>query len=206
MLTANSDLMMRARASLRGKWGIAAGISFVYMLITIVIGSLKYLSIASLIITGPLVVGYYIAILALIRNKEIRIEQLFEGFSTFIECMCAYLLMLLYIVLWMLLLIVPGILAALSYSMTMFLIADNPSMGARAAINTSKEMMHGNRWKLFCLLVRYLGWFLLGIVTAGIGFIWIVPYMTAGFAHFYQDVLDNRKQREEASAVRPLPV
>ena len=201
MLTSNSDLMLRARASLKGKWGAAIGISVVYFLISAVAGSSNFIRILGLIIGGPMAVGYHAVFLSLVRNRELKFGQLFEGFSCFLNALGAYLLMIVFIVLWTLLLIVPGIIAALSYSLTMFIIADNPSMDALAAIRKSKEMMYGNRWRLCCLGGRYTGWFLLGIITCGIGFIWIVPYMMAGFAHFYQDLLDNQAKSVEQPVV-----
>ncbi|MBN1576020.1 MAG: DUF975 family protein [Chitinispirillaceae bacterium] len=191
MFTSNRDLMTRARASLNGKWGIAIGISMVYFIISAIAGSPKYLKIIGLIINGPLTVGYYIVFLSLIRKEEVRFSQLFEGFASFLNALGAYLLIIVFVVLWSLLLIIPGIMAAFSYSMTLFLIADNQEMDAFKAIKASKEMMYGNRWKLCCFGCRYTGWFILGIITCGIGFIWIFPYMIAGFAHFYQDLLDN---------------
>jgi uncharacterized membrane protein len=87
-----------------------------------------------------------------------------------------------------LLLIVPGIIAALSYSMTYFIIAENDSIGSLEAITKSKEMMRGNKWKLFCLCCRFLGWILLCILTIGIGFLWLYPYMMVSFAKFYDDI------------------
>ena len=190
-ITSNRDLMLRARNSLQGKWGAAIGISVVYFLLSAVTGSSNFMRLVGLIVNGPLAVGLHVVFLSLVRNRELRFGQLFEGFSSFLNALAAYLLMLLFIVLWSLLLIVPGIVAACSYSMTMFIIADNPAIDGLEAIRRSKKMMYGNRWRLCCLGGRYTGWFLLGIVTCGIGFIWIGPYMMAGFAHFYQDLIDN---------------
>ncbi len=192
MLTSNRDLMTRARASLKGKWGIAIGITVVFLLISTIAGTPKHFQFLGLIIGGPLTVGYLKVFLSLIRNEDVRFSQLFEGFTSFLNALGAYLLMIVFIVLWALLLIIPGIMASLSYSMTLFLIAENPTMDAFKAIKMSKEMMYGNRWKLCCLTGRYTGWFLLGILTCGIGFLWIVPYSMSGFTHFYQDLLDNR--------------
>ena len=129
--------------------------------------------------------------LALARDKEANINQLFEGFNKFGLALAAYFLMVLFIILWMLLLIIPGIIAALSYSMTFYIIADEDSIDAMEAIDKSKAMMDGYKWKYFCLGLRFIGWALLCILTFGIGFLWLMPYMQVTNAKFYDDVKAN---------------
>ena len=138
-----------------------------------------------------MVLGLAVFALSLARNQEARLEQIFLGFSNFGTAVGAYLLMVVLIILWMLLLIIPGIIAAISYSMTFFIIADDDSIGAMAAIDKSKLMMDGYKWKYFRLGLRFLGWALLCILTLGIGFLWLVPYMQVTMAKFYDDVKYN---------------
>lgn len=188
--TENRILMAQARESLKGKWGLAIGAWFVVMLINVVtqaFGSVGAL--VSLVITGPLSLGWVGFLLALSRNQNPRFEQIFEGFNRFGTALGAYLLTLLFIILWMLLLIIPGIMAALSYSQTFYILSEDPSIGAMDAIRKSKEMMYGNRWKLFCLGLRFIGWALLCILTFGIGFFWLAPYMAVSMAKFYDDLV-----------------
>ena len=73
--------------------------------------------------------------------------------------------------------------------MAFFIIADDADCGPLEAISRSKEMMKGNKWKLFCLHWRFFGWALLAaFFTFGIGYLWLVPYMQTSFAKFYEDV------------------
>jgi len=72
--------------------------------------------------------------------------------------------------------------------MAFYIISDNPEIGAMEAIRKSKEMMRGFRWKLFCLNLSFIGWVLLCVLTLGIGFLWLQPYMNASFANFYQNL------------------
>jgi uncharacterized membrane protein len=189
MKTENKDLMKQAREALSGKWGLAVGTFLVYILI---MGGLQIVPvagyIASLIIGGPMGVGIAIFSMAISRNQEAKLSQIFDGFNKFGVSLGAYLLMLLFIILWMLLLIVPGIIAAISYSQTFFIIAENDSIGSMEAINKSKKMMDGYKWKYFCLCLRFIGWALLCILTLGIGFLWLGPYMMVSFAKFYDDI------------------
>ena len=87
-----------------------------------------------------------------------------------------------------LLLIILGIIAFLSYSMTFFIIADNPSICSWQAMRKSRKMMRGYKWKLFCLFWRFFAWGVLCVLTLGIGFLWLWPYMQTAMAHFYEDI------------------
>jgi len=190
--THNRDLMQMAKESLRGNWGLGVLTIFLYQVVTSGTSFIPILGyIAILIIAGPMVVGFNLIFLTIARRTRADIEQLFQGFSIFGTALGAYLLTLLYTTLWTLLLIIPGIIAAYSYSMTFFIIADDPTVGANEAITRSKEMMVGNKWKLFCLYWRFFGWSLLCIFTLGIGYLWLVPYMQTTLAHFYEDVKSN---------------
>jgi uncharacterized membrane protein len=190
MKTENKVLMQRARESLSGKWGLAVGAFFVYVLIMLVLGKIpKVGGIINLIIGGPLVLGLTFFSLAISRNTGAKFEQIFEGFKEFGRALSAYLLMGIFVILWALLLIVPGIIAALSYSQTFFILADDKSVGTREAIRRSKQMMNGYKWKYFCLQLRFIGWALLSILTLGIGFLWLLPYIQISQAKFYDDIL-----------------
>ena len=140
-LTHNRDLMRLARESLRGRWGFGVGVSLLYMAISAGCGFLPFLgSIASLLITGPLVVGFTLVFLNVARRQTAEVGQLFYGFQHFGTALGAYLLMALFILLWSLLLIIPGIIAAYSYAMTYFVIADDPAAGPLEALRRSKAM------------------------------------------------------------------
>lgn len=199
MRTENAILMKMARESLKGKWGLAIGASLVYFLLVAGVQMIPRVGwIGSLLITGPMILGLTVFFLALSRNQDAKLEQLFEGFNNFGNSLAAYLLISIFVFLWMLLLIVPGIIAALSYAMVFYIMADDKSIGATEAISRSKKMMDGYKWKLFCLKLRFLGWVLLSILTFGIGFIWLAPYVNTSIAKFYDDIKDGQAEAENA--------
>jgi uncharacterized membrane protein len=188
--TENKTLMQEARAALKGIWGLAVGTFFVVLLICIVAQMIPRIGwLVWLIIAGPISLGICIFSLAIARKKNPQFSQIFNGFQKFGVSLGAYLLMILFVILWMILLIIPGIIAALAYSMTFFIIAENDTIKPMDALKKSKEMMNGNKWKLFCLFLRFLGWIILSILTLGIGFLWLVPYMNVSLAKFYDDLL-----------------
>lgn len=192
MKTENVVLMRMAKESLKGKWGLAVGTYFVYL---VILGAIQMIPkagpIISLLITGPMVLGIATFSLSLSRNQEAKLEQIFTGFKVYGRALGTYLLMVLFILLWMLLLIIPGIIAALSYSMTFYILSDDNTIDANAAIDKSKKMMDGYKWKYFCLILRFLGWALLCVLTLGIGFLWLIPYIQVTMAKFYDDIKGN---------------
>jgi len=195
MKTENVVLMKMARESLTGKWGLAIGTFVVYILIIVGVQVIThYFPIAgllSVIIAGPMAVGLATFSLSISRNQDAKLEQIFQGFNYFGKALSTYLLMILFVILWMVLLIIPGIIAALSYSMAFYILADDNSIKPMEAIDKSKEMMEGYKWKYFCLCLRFTGWALLCILTLGIGFLWLMPYMQVSMAKFYDDVKAN---------------
>jgi uncharacterized membrane protein len=192
MLTANRDLMQQAREALKGRWGLAVVGNLIYLALMSVGQFIPIVGhFSSLIIGGPLLLGVTYFFLALSRKQEAAFSQIFDGLQRFVDALITYLLMALFIFLWSLLLIIPGIMAGLSYALTFYLMAENPGLKGKEALQRSKALMAGNRWKLFCLVLRFFGWFLLGVLTMGIGFLWIIPYLQTTMARFYDDLLGN---------------
>ncbi len=139
------------------------------------------------LIAGPMAVGLCSVFLAVARGAPAEVGRLFDGWGRFLAALGAHVLMTLFVFLWSLLLIVPGLVAWYAYAMTFFVLADDPAAGPRQAIARSKEMMRGRKWDLFCLHWRFVGWALLGVLTCGVGFLWMMPYLYTTLAHFYED-------------------
>jgi uncharacterized membrane protein len=189
MALSNAEITARARAMLKGSWKLPILASAIFLTIILLLNCIPLIGwIGALVISGPFTLGYCMAYLAFVRMRQMRLSQLFDGFPQFANAFIAYLLRIIFVILWTLLLIIPGIIAALGYSMTFFIMADNPGMEGLLAITKSKELMRGRKWKLFCLGCRFIGWFLLGILSLGIGFIWIVPYFQTSVTLFYEDL------------------
>ena len=93
-----------------------------------------------------------------------------------------------FILLWSLLLVIPGIIKMFSYSMSGYIMVENPELTAKEAMTISMDMMRGNKWRLFCLSFSFIGWILLCGLTMGIGFLWLNPYMNAAYTAFYNEI------------------
>lgn len=154
------------------------------------------LSFATVLISGTLTVGLAVFFLNLANGKEARVENVFSQFkhhwgNTFV----AGLLIMIFTILWSFLFFIPGIIAALSYFAAPYILAEHPEIKAREAIEMSKNMMRGHKMELFKLNLSFIGWILLGIVTFGIAFIYVQPYMQATMAEFFNEISGNNYEK-----------
>ena len=194
----NKELRALARAQLKGGWGLAIGILLIYCLICSASNIVP--GIGMLILSGPLTLGFMGFFIKKVRGEDVKVENLFDGFSNFGTSLLLYILQGIFIMLWSLLLVVPGIVKCFSYSMAFYILRDNPDIGAMEAITRSRIMMNGYKGKLFGLCFSFIGWCLLCVITFGIGYLWLAPYMCQAFANFYEDLKKNSKPAEAAAA------
>ncbi len=124
----------------------------------------------------------------LVKGVKPEIKDAFAGFKDFWTAFKTTFLVGLFTALWSLLFYIPGIIKAISYSMSMFIVAENPGISSREAIRRSKEMMHGHKMEYFVLGLSFIGWALLCGITFGIAAIWVIPYMQATLVNFYNNI------------------
>ena len=191
------DYRRLAWQALSGHWGPMVVIYLVYALL---IGVLSYTGIGSLLFSGVLMIGVASTALSLLRTSDTRVEYLFDGFKgDLTNALIASILYNVFISLWSLLFVIPGIVKTYSYAMTFYILRDNPNMPANDAITASRKMMDGNKFRLFCLHFSFIGWIILSAFTAGILLLWVIPYMQTAQAAFYEDLCAKQKA-EQASA------
>lgn len=186
------DYRKQAWSSLKDKWGVMVITQLIYMLIASASGGLSTFAIgvlAIVLVIGPMELGINKISLNVVRNENIEVVTLFDGFKDFTRAVILYITNDILIFLWSLLLIIPGIIKSLAYSMSYFILLDNPEMSANDARKKSMEMMDGNKWRLFCLEFSYIGWLILSALTAGILSLWVLPSMRTATAYFYQSLL-----------------
>ena len=145
------------------------------------------------LITPPLLLGMTYLYLDVQEGKPAKVGTLFDGFSDFGRVVLCNLLLTVYMFLWTLLLVVPGMIKMLSYSQTYFLLAEHPGMKAGEAITESRRLMQGHKWEFFVLLLSFIPWGLLFCVTAGIAGIYTIPYFRTTLAGYYRNLVDARE-------------
>ncbi len=138
----------------------------------------------------PLSVGYANAMRKLLvyGDNNLVANAFGMAFKNYLHKVWTMLWMSILICLWSLLLIIPGIIKSFSYAMTPFIVEEYPELSATEAIHRSRMMMRGHKFDLFWLLLSFIGWAFLCLLTAGIGFIWLIPYVETSVAGFYEDV------------------
>ena len=223
----SSELRSIARKALKGFWGLSVGVTLVYSILggqgvsfsnnsngngqmyaneympilTTVLVISTILAIVKFIIGGPIQQGlcrYNINLLT--RENKPSFNDLFSQFNNFGNAFGLNFMIGLFTVLWALLLIVPGIIAAYRYALAPYLMVEDPNIGVMEAIRQSKELMKGKKWKLFCLHFSFIGWILLGVLTLGIGYLWLAPYMQAATTAFYLDAVGQRERMSVPNA------
>ena len=149
-----------------------------------------------LIVGGAVSLGYAKFNLNLINNNNPDIKDVFSQFNRFKTGFVMVILRTVYIFLWSLLFIIPGIIATYSYAMTPYILMENPDMTANEALKASKELMKGNKWRLFSMQFSFIGWDILCGFTAGIGYLVLNPYRAAADAAFYREIKWEKYKRD----------
>ncbi|MBQ6569672.1 MAG: DUF975 family protein, partial [Clostridia bacterium] len=121
------------------------------------------------------------------REKEADLGNLFWGFkNSYGRNVLTTFLMRLFISLWSLLFVIPGIVKKYQYSMIPYLLAENPEMSRKRAFELTKSMTKGYKWNLFVLNLSFIGWYILSfIVCCGLPLFFLAPYYQATWAEAY---------------------
>lgn len=193
-MSSSAELRARARQILgnnvfASKWLYA-------LLVALIGGGVSALSsivpILTLLVAGPISIGIATYMLAVTRQKPGADEDISLMFSPFTKDLAnsilTGLLTALFTFLWSLLFIIPGIVKTYSYAMAPYIKADHPEYTATQAIDESRKMMYGNKARLFCLHLSFIGWYLLNCCCCGILTLWITPYVNAATAAFYEEL------------------
>ena len=187
-----SELRAEAREALQGLWGNSAVMTFVYEVLvsaaSVAIGNVTHGSgsVLAAMALVPMAYALNIAFLRLYRKDPQELGYLFQEFNS--RVYLTSLLTAAYTLLWFMLLIIPGIIKGYSYSMTYYVLEDNPDLSGDKAIEESMRLMDGHKWELFRLHLSFIGWALLCILTLGIGILWLIPYMNTAQAAFYENL------------------
>jgi len=165
------------------------------------------LTIAVLLAAGPFALGFAGFFLKRLRGEQIAVENIFDGFNRFFPSFLLWFFTTLFTVLWSLLLVIPGIVKALGYSMAFYIMYDDPEIKPLEALKKSQIMMKGYKTQYFLLELSFIGWMILAALPFGIGFLWLYPYMNLSMANFYENLKRNQENGRQANqqASQPKP-
>ena len=143
----------------------------------------------------PTTVGCYAYYLKLVRGQEFSLNDLKAYYKDYLKILLLEVLVTVFVCLWSLLLIIPGIIAAISYTLVFFICVDKPELEAVDTISKSKEMMKGYKMDYFIFKLSFIGWMLLIPLTLGLILIWLVPYMVIAECLFYEKVKELNEKK-----------
>jgi uncharacterized membrane protein len=162
----------------------------------IVFGAISALTAAAgigVILAGPLLVGLIYYLSSIRKGDKPVYNTLLDGFKEpLTSSIITYILQGIFVFLWSLLFFIPGIIKFYSYSMSLYIVADNPQIAATEAITQSRQMMDGHKMELFMLHFSYILWYLLGAITFGLALIYITPFVKAAELEFYLELKNNQ--------------
>ena len=205
-MKSNSEYRSDALKTLQHHWSQPVWTTVVYMIICYILSFIIYLfpimGIVITILLMPIRYRYNQNFLLFTRfHGTGMLRTLFKGYSRMGRSTAIPLFYTLFVALWSLLLIVPGIIVACSYSMVYYVAKDYSKMSAFDCLEYSKKIMDGHKKQLFKLILGFWAWFLLCIVTMGVGLIWLLPYIRVSMASFYEDVKEEYEEQHPEAVV-----
>ena len=198
-MLSRAELKQQAKEQLKGNVGsyflvllasvgVALVISFIGGLLSSILPILGMIAIYAAV--APLSMGIYMVFLNGTYGEKPKVATLFEAYKPPMlgKSILLFVLQFIFIYLWTLLFIIPGIVKSFSYAMAWYILAENPNMTAREAITESRRIMNGHKFEYFVLSLSFILWMLLCTVTLGIAYIYVAPYMQLTFTNFYHNI------------------
>lgn len=202
-MKSNQYYKNEALSALRGNWANALVATIIFIALALFFSSndainsyyqrvvinpfIGYsLSFVSLFVLLPLAVGYSNSMRVLLETGDNRLtnNSFSLGFGNWLHVVWGMILSTIYIFLWTLLLIIPGIIKSYSYALTPYILVEHPEMSANEAIEESMRLMDGHKFDLFYLQLSFIGWAILSILSLGLGVFWLIPYQMTAQADF----------------------
>ena len=196
--------VLRAKAwnAMRDKWGQAAVATLIIYIAYLLVCALSALVpllglLVILFVLSVVSVGIYFIFWDVYLGKgNVEVKTVLEPLQDYGRYLGGVLLTFIYVLLWSLLFYIPGIIKLFSYSMTFYIMRENPGMKGEQAIRRSMAMMKGHKMDLFLLMLSFIGWIRLGMITLGIAYLWIYPYIYTALSAFYEELKKDYAARE----------
>ena len=187
------QLMQKARTLLAPNWVLSIGVCLVYGLALAVPAELNsYGEMLSFLLAGPLQLGLCFFFLNLVRGEETRFELLFEGFKPLLTVLLCYAIIAALTAVGLILLIVPGIIVALGFSMTYYIIADDHEITFQVALEQSWKLTDGYKMELLVLNLRFIPWYILGFLCLIVGVFTVIPWHNTTLALYYEHLKEKQ--------------
>lgn len=197
-------IYMRAKDYRVRAWKMLSNTNFYWESFALIIGValLSAIPFVGLIVVGALSAGLINFVLAMYKDNKINANEVIKPLKTNVaNTFVGYFLMKIFTLFWALLLIIPGIVKHYSYSLTLYLLANNEELSGKEALEESKRLMHGHKKRLFFLDLSFIGWIILSLFTFGIGLLFLAPYIQASRVVFFDDLMAIHRGNESKDNV-----
>lgn len=197
-----AELKSAAKSQIKGKIGILFVISLIIALIAgaagFILSFIPFVGplISVIIISPAFALSLVKVYLNVVSGTKPEVADSFCGFNDFWSAFKVNFLVGLFTFLWSLLFIIPGIVKSFSYSMSLYILAENKGKPALECIKESKDMTNGYKMDLFVLELSFIGWILLSSITLGIALIWVAPYMYATYTNAYNFLKTQKANKQ----------
>lgn len=198
-----AELKRHAKDQLKGKWGLAVGSIIILFLIQFVFNFISgffedntvifiIVTLLSLIVSSAMSVGICrFSLNYAYDDKQPVLKDIFSGFKVILKAIGLFFLLGIIVLVGTILLVIPGIIFSFMFSQSYFILADDNTKSIIQCLKESAAMMKGYKLKYFVISLSFLGWIILGLITLGIGLLWVIPYMNVTTASFYLKVKEN---------------
>ena len=192
------NLMRKSREKLQPHWVFASLACVIYGLLVGVPSELNVFGeLLSFLLAGPLQLGMCIYFLNILYDRPVTIGNLAEGFKPLVKVLLIYLIISVATILGFILLIIPGFIIALGFSMTFYLIAENPELSVEDALKESWALTDGYKWELFELHLRFIPWYILGVICLVVGIFVVMPWHYLTVANYYDYLKGQQHKTQE---------
>ncbi|NDG47138.1 MAG: DUF975 family protein [Flavobacteriia bacterium] len=180
------ELMRSSRDQLKPYWLMASLVCIIYGVLVGLPSELNtYGELLSFLLAGPLQLGMCIYFLNIVKQQTPSVENLIDGFKPLANVLLAYLIITIGTLLGLILLIIPGIIISLGLSMTFYILAEYPEYSVEEALKKSWELTDGYKGELFILHLRFIPWYLLGLLFFVVGVFIVMPWHQLTIANYY---------------------
>tara|TARA_B100000989_G_scaffold248729_1_gene196233 strand:+ start:61 stop:636 length:576 start_codon:yes stop_codon:yes gene_type:complete len=180
------DLMRESREKLNQHWFIAAFICFIYGLLVAVPSELNtYGNFLSLLLAGPLQLGMSIYFLNIYYNKPASVENLIDGFKPLLKVLLLYFVISIMTLIGLIFFVIPGIIIAIGLSMSYYIFIEEQELTIEEILKKSWKLTQGFKMEILILHLRFIPWYLVGILCFFVGIFFIIPWHQLTLVNYY---------------------
>ena len=188
-MRSNLNILSYSWDTLRSKWLLAIGFNLLHVAVSIVIGMVG-MGLGNVALGGALAFGFNRAMVQIYRGQTPAIDTYFDGFRTYLPTLIVFLLTAATVVAGFVLLVIPGVIAAIGLSQVFYVLQDQPELGAEAAVRESWRLTwtNGNMWKVFGMMLLSMLVGLGGLLAFGVGLFFAIPLISVMTAGLYEEL------------------